>query len=422
MLIIGKSQPDFKIKAMTRSIPSIIVLSLMCFTISYGIVRFPNAGILDAAQSSALSSTDRSEFKQTTLRMTADGSALLQDESPAATVLEESQATSEELFTEQTTPPAENAVDAKTENDAPEATANKAPENKKKKSSKGGSKAKESKKSDASASTADAADNAVDAPKATEFNESELPTLESEPVNSAAEKDNSQELIGIPNDKSDQDNFMPIETDQDPLPQLDKNDQEIPSIFVDNNSLGTEPEPLSDPEPPMQEDLSIPEMTPEAEKSVEDYWNTVFDENAPANKEKSLADSGASSAPEKKTPKTAAPTEIKTDPNAQEIPPRNRETKPANTDVLTLPALDEPQNVKPNVNQPDTGTIPMESFPLDASAVQQVDYTVDYQQEPFDQLGFDIPETGPVVVKRLPSVENSVDPIYNNAQLDRFAL
>ena len=54
--------------------------------------------------------------------------------------------------------------------------------------------------------------------------------------------------------------------------------------------------------------------------------------------------------------------------------------------------------------------------------MQKVNYTADCQQEPYDPFGLKIPETGQIIVRRLPPVENSVDPIYNNAQLDRFAL
>lgn len=380
----------------------------MCFTISYGLVRFPDAGLLDAAPARIVvtdASPDSQATPRTSLRPTFDGSALQVNEPLASTALEEPQTPSDELFeTEQTTPLAEETVDSASDNKASEKTADKAQENKKKKSNKGGSKSKENKKS-----------------VEPEAKESELPNLESETVNSAAENNDSQPLIGIPDDQLPPDDSMPIKSDGDPLPNLDKTDSDIPSIFVDNNPPETDLGPMSEPEPVEQDELSIPEMSPEEEKSVDDYWNTIFDESAQANKDKSTAEE-ASSEPEKKTPKTTAPTEIKTDPNAQEIPARNREQKPANQDALTLPALDEPPIDAPNPNLPDTGTIPMESFPLDASATQKVNYTVDYQQEPYDPFGINVPETGEIVVKRLPSIENSVDPIYNNAQLDRFAL
>lgn len=413
-LIIGASRLDLKIIAMTRSIPSIIVLSLMCFTISYGIIRFPNAGILDAAQSSELSSTDSSMSSRTALKPTIDGSALQVNE--PSTVLAEPQTPSKELFESQpTTAPVEDAADSKPEIEAADNNASAEPENKKasdNKKKKSNDKNKSNKKSDEP-----------------QINESDLPMPE--PINEPEPADNKSEepqddsagLIGIPDvDQAEHDDSMPIKTDKDPLPNLDKNDADIPSIFVDNNLPESELGPLSEPEPVEQDDLSIPEPTPEEEKSVDDYWNTIFDESEQSNKDKSKTDAVASSEPEKQTPKTTAPTEIPTDPNAQEIPPHNRETKPANQDALTQPALDEPQNPAPNANQPDTGTIPMESFPLDASAMQKVNYTVDYQQEPYDPFGFNVPETGEIIVKRLPPIENSVDPIYNNAQLDRFAL
>ena len=76
------------INAMTRSIPSIIVLTLMCFTIGYGFVRFPDAGILDAGFSSpadgSAASTDGQMY--TAMRQPADGSDLQQNESSASTV------------------------------------------------------------------------------------------------------------------------------------------------------------------------------------------------------------------------------------------------------------------------------------------------------------------------------------------------
>lgn len=379
----------------------------MCFTISYGLVRFPDAGILDAAPNTALSSTDNmTTTKCKSMKMPTDGTDLLQDESTSQTALPETEATSDDLFvTQQTTPPVKEVAESKVDNDASAKEANKAQENKKKKSNKGGSKTKEEKK-----------------PIEPKSEESELPKLESETVNSVDENVDPLTLIGVPDeDQLSPDNSKPIES-EDPLPKLDKTDQDIPSIFVDHNPPEFELGPISEPEEPEQEEPSIPELSPETEKAVDDYWDTVFDESSQSNKDNFQSDSGASSEPETKTPATAAPSEIKTDPNAQEIPPRNREQKPANQDALTLPALDEPQSGIPNASQPDTGTIPMESFPLDASAMQNVNYTVDYQQEPYDSFGFNIPETGQIIVKRLPPIENSVDPIYNNAQLDKFAL
>lgn len=413
---------------MTRSIPSIIVLSLMCFTISYGLVRFPDAGILDAAPNTALSSTDNATTC-TSMKMPTDGTELLQDESASQTALPETEATSDDLFvTQQTTPPVKEVAESKVDNDASAKEANKAQENKKKKSNKGGNKSKENKKTSDNASTADIpADKPENVPEKSESKESDLPNLESETVNSAADNDEFIELIGVPdNDKSTDDDSLPIKTDVNPIPAIDPITSDIPSVIVDHDFGASEPGPLSDSDDPIQEDISIPEMAPES-NIIDDLWNDNPNENVPSgaatsNVDNAPTDNGNASISEEQTTKAPEPTTIKTDPNAQEIPPRNREPQPVNQGALTLPALDEPQNVNPNPNQPNTGTIPLESFPLDASAAQRVNYTVQYQQEPHDSLGFNIPASGPIVVKRLPSIENSVDPIYNNAQLDRFAL
>ena len=363
------------------------------------------------------------------MKMPTDGTALLQDESASQNALPETEATSEDLFvTQQTAPPVKESVESKADNDASDKEASKAQENKKKKSNKSGNKSKENKKTQDNASTADIpADKQENVPEKSEPKDSDLPNLESETVNSAADNNDSVEPIGVPdNDKSTVDDSMPIASDVNPIPAIDPLTSDIPSVIVDHDFGASEPGPLSDSDDPIQEDLSIPEMAPES-NIIDDLWNDNPNENVPSgsatsNVDNAPTDNGNSSISEEQTTKAPEPTAIKTDPNAQEIPPRNREPQPVNQGALTLPALDEPQNVNPNPNQPDTGTIPLESFPLDASAAQRVNYTAEYQQEPYDSLGFDIPATGPIAVKRLPSIENSVDPIYNNAQLDRFAL
>ena len=400
----------------------------MCFTISYGLVRFPDAGILDAAPNTALSSTDNAT-ESTSCKLPTDGTALLQDESASQNALPETEATSDDLFvTQQATPPVKGAVESKADNDASAKEAGKAQENKKKKSNKGGNKSKENKKTPDNASTADIpADKTENVPEKSESEESDLPNLESETVNSVADNDKSVEPIGVPdNDKSTVDDSMPIATDVNPIPVIDPITSDIPSVIVDHDFGASEPGPLSDSDDPIQEDISIPEMAPES-NLIDDLWNDNPNENVPSgaatsNVDNVTTDNENASISEEQTTKAPEPTTIKTDPNAQEIPPRNREPQPVNQGALTLPALDEPQNVNPNPNQPDTGTIPLESFPLDASAAQKVNYTVECQQEPYDSLGFDIPATGQIVVKRLPPIENSVEPIYNNDQLDRFAL
>lgn len=411
---------------MTRSIPSIIVLALMCFTISYGLVRFPEAGILDAAPAQATS-----YVVYTSNLQPKDGSALQPIETPATT-LPETTASSEELFESKPaltakTPsrrasvdvsdkPIENAVEGAT----PEQGAN-------------------SESADANtnpadnASAADApADKSESASEKADSDISELPGLDSVPEEQAE----TITLIGIPDDdNSIRDGSMPIDAEGgDPLPPLDSFESDVPQIQVPSSPSDVEqtfePEQEMEPEPEPAMDPEF-DMTPEQEQSVDDYWDTYLNnelnDKAAETKALSTTDNSSNalesdSSNEKQNEISAAPAAIQSDPNAQVIPPRNREQKPANTDALTLPALDEPQAPAPSANQPETGTIPLESFPLDASAMQKVNYTVEVQQEPYDQFGFNIPAVGPIVVKRLPSVENSVDPIYNNAQLDRFAL
>ncbi len=404
---------------MTRSIPSIIVLSLMCFTISYGLVRFPDAGILDAAQGVGPQVAGASSESQKTevLKPTIDGSVPQQEESSVTSALPEEQAISEDLYVTQPTTAIKEMADSASDKEASEnkesseKAAEKAPENKKKKSNKGGSKSKESKKS------ADIpADKTENAPEKSESKDDQLPTLESEPVSLPVENVDPV-LIGIPdNDKSAQDDSMPIESDLNPLPMIDPLNSEIPSVIVDNGPSTPKPET----ETPEQDALSIPEMTPDDSQSTEKFWDDYFNENAPSNALPTNKDNAPAETVQ--PPVAPEPMVIKADPNAHDIPAKSREKKSANKDALTLPGLDDPQNVRPNADQPDTGTIPMESFPLDASATQKVNYTVECQQEPYDSYGFNIPATGPIIVRRLPSTENSIDPIYNNAQLDRFAL
>ena len=410
---------------MTRSIPSFIVLALMCFTISYGLVRFPDAGILDAAPAQSAEPVTITSNMQP-----KDGSALQSIETPASP-LPETTASSDDLF--ESTPsltakaPSRSAgvdvSDKPVDNPAENSTPEQVPD---------------SESADANAKPADNA-SAADAPadkseSASEKADSdiaELPGLDSVPEDQA----NTMTLIDIPEDDySIHDDEMPIETDQDPLPPLDSFNSDVPQIQVPSSPSDVEqtftPEQEMEPEPEPAIDSEF-DMTPEEEQSVDDYWDSYLNneqsDKAPkaevsSSKDNSSNVSQSDSSNEKQNDVSASPAAIQSDPNAQTIPPRNREQKSANTDVLTLPALDEPQTPAPNANKPETGTIPLESFPLDSASVQPVNYTSEIQDEPHDTFGFNIPAVGPIVVRRLPSVENSVDPIYNNAQLDRFAL
>ncbi len=417
---------------MTRSIPSIIVLALMCFTISYGLVRFPEAGILDAAPTQSTSFVVYTSNLQPT-----DGSALQPIETPAST-LPETTASSNDLFESQPsltakTPSRSSDVDVSnkpvenaTENSTPDQVAD-------------SESADANANPAANASAAEApADKSESASEKADSDFAELPGLDSAPEEQAdtmKEQADTMTLIDIPEDDySIHDDEMPIETDQDPLPPLDSFESDVPQIQVPSDPTDVEqtfvPEQEMEPAPEPAIDTDF-DMTPEEEQSVDDYWDTYLNNElsdkahetaASSNNDKSSNVSESGSSNEKQKDVFAAPAAIQSDPNAQVIPPRNREQKSANTDALTLPALDEPQNPAPTANQPETGTIPLESFPLDASAMQKVNYTVECQQEPYDKFGFNIPAVGPIVVRRLPSVENSVDPIYNNAQLDRFAL
>ena len=405
---------------MTRSIPSIIVLTLMCFTISYGLVRFPDDGILDAAQ--GVDSPSPSEPQTAEVwKPPVDGASLKQLKYPAASVLPEQQAPSTGLFVEETAPTSSNDesgdINNPVENESepkfnPEPEADKSSE-------------EASNNSSDNASVADApADKSESVSEAAPSNDTELPGLENAPE----EQTDSLTLIGIPDDDVHTDS-MPIEVEDNPLPTLDPLDSDIPPVQVPSSLTEAEKvfesEQNEDPafEPEIEPDMS---MTPEQEQAVEDYWNKNLDgidvsnDSAPEKEDESATDSASEQ--EKQTPAASAPATIPSDPNAQEIPARNREKKPANQGALTLPALDEPQNVEPKSGRPDTGTIPLETFPLDTNEVQPVDFITNSQVEPFDPFGIKVPDSGQIIVRRLPPIENSVDPIYNNAQLDRFAL
>ncbi len=411
---------------MTRSIPSIIVLTLMCFTISYGLVRFPDDGILDAAQ--GVDSPSPSEPQMAEVwKPPVDGASLKQLKYPAASVLPEQQAPSTGLFVEQSTPTSANGDFASNDESGAlnnpvekESEPQSNPEPEADKSSE-----EANKNSSDNASAADAsADKSESVAEAAPSNDTELPGLENAP-----EEQEEINLIGIPDDDVHT-NSMPIEVEDNPLPTLDPLDSDIPPVQVPSSLTEAEKafEPEQNEEPPFEPEIdSDMTMTPEQEQAVDDFWNKKLDgieisnDSTSEKEDKSAADSA--SVQEKQTPAASAPFTIPSDPNAQEIPARNREKKPANQGALTLPALDEPQNVAPKSGRPDTGTIPLETFPLDTNDdVKPVNFTTNSQVEPFDPFGIRVPEAGQIVVRRLPPIENSVDPIYNNAQLDRFAL
>lgn len=402
---------------MTRSIPSIIVLALMCFTICYGLVRFPETGILDAASSSGLSTDEQTVV---VMKQIEDGSDMQIIESPAP-ALSEPQASSNELYDLESTQPVTNG--ATTGSDASDNPVESASELNSNPKSDSGLSTPEANKNSANRST----EKAEKPSKPAESNDSKLPAQEG----AADDQTDTLTLIGIPDDESDfPANSMPIETDQDPLPKLDPIDPEIPPIQV--------PASLSEPEKPIepeQSEKTTPEseldpdmtMTPEEEQSVEDYWDKNLAGIDLANdltfdNEDESSTNSVSSSTEKQTPSGSEPVVIQSDPNAQVIPPRNRKQTSANQDALTQSAVNESQNSATKSSRPDTGTIPLETFSLDAEVVQPVNYTTKNPQELHDTLGFDIPATGPIIVKRLPPIEKSIEPIYNNAQLDRFAL
>ena len=393
----------------------------MCFTISYGLVRFPDDGILDAAQ--GVDSQSAPQMAEV-WKPPVDGSVLKQDKSPAASVLPEQQTPSTGLFVEQSAPTSANDDSASNdesgdfnnpvENES-EPQSNPEPEADK-------SSEEANKNSSDNASVADApADKSESASESAPSNDAQLPGLENAPEEEVT-------LIGIPDDDVHSDS-MPIETEDNPLPTLDPLDSDIPPVQVPSSLTEAEKvfeqeqneEPAFEPE--VDPDMT---MTPEQEQAVDDYWSKKLDgieiSNDSTSEKADESATDSASEQEKQTPAASAPVAIPSDPNAQEIPARNREKKPANQDALTLPALDEPQNVEPKSGRPDTGTIPLETFPLDTNEVQPVNFTTNSQVEPFDPFGIKVPDGGQIIVRRLPPIEKSIEPIYNNAQLDRFAL
>ncbi len=400
----------------------------MCFTISYGLVRFPEAGILDAAQGSVSSG----EQKEIVLKPTEDGSALSEDAPPVSSALPASNTSSDELFiTESTTPPTKGLSDSQSDNDS-SADNNALDSNLNSNESSDSVSTNSANNSADKALTVDVtADNAENNSEKSESNGAQVSAKEDNSEDKTNEQVDSLDLISVPdNDYSAQDNSMPIETDTDPLQDIGPLESDIAPIQVPSVPPASEEtmEPKQNTEPTSEpiSEFGLEPMS-NSEQSKDDIWEQYLKENSPTNNlssdiDNSQTDTASSSTTEKDNQKNSEPTTIKTDPNAQEIPARNREMKPANKDALTRPAVNEPQNDSSNGTIQKSGTIPIETFPLDLNEpMQKTNYTIDYN-EPYDKYGFDIPATGPIVVKRFPSVENSVDPIYNNAQLDRFAL
>lgn len=393
----------------------------MCFTIGYGFVRFPDAGILDAGFSSpadgSAASTDGQMY--TAMRQPADGSDLQQNESSASTVLPEMQTTSEDAFLTETSQPSKGS-NGKDSSKRPVYTVQKNDLNSESKAgleaTKDNQKSVEDKSKDNSKALEDAP--AVNNPA----DEQESPD---DAANNPLEQD---EPLMANKDSNDgiQDNSLPIESTQDPLPVVGPLESDLPQIQVPANP--PEPEPIVEPEPLTESDPApeqAPETAPSKEKTVEDYWNEFHDsindslqESSP--KDDSAADSTNQSAAEKEPEAAPAPLTIPSDPNAKEIPPRVREKKSANKDALTRPALEVPK--KDESKKSDDKVIPVETFPLDDKLPQSVSYTTETPQELYDPFGFKVPASGAMIVKRLPPIENSVEPIYNNNQMERFAL
>ena len=396
----------------------------MCFTISYGLVRFPEAGILDAAQGSVSSGAQ----KEIVLKPTEDGSAFSEDAPSVSSALSASNASSDELFiTESTTPPTKGISDSQPDNDS-SADNNALDSNLNSNESSDSVPTNSANNSSDKALTVDVtADKAENNSEKSESNDAQLSAMEDSSEDKANEQADSLDLISVPdNDYIAQDNSMPIEADTDPLQDIGPLESDIAPILVPSVPPASEEtmEPKQNTKPISESGL---EPMPNSEQSKDDIWEQYLKENSPTQRlssdiDNSQTDSTSSSTTEKNSQKNSEPTTIKTDPIAQEIPARNREMKPANKDALTRPAVNEPQNDSSNGTIQKSGTIPIETFPLDLNEpTQKTNYTIEYN-EPYDKYGFDIPATGQIFVKRFPSVENSVDPIYNNAQLDRFAL
>lgn len=413
----------------------------MCFTISYGLLHFPEAGILDAAQESA--STTGSQTVHV-MKQTTDGTPIQVEETSFTTALPETQTPSKNLFETQSdstsksdsansdnasssekdsSKSADNASAAKSPKTKSESKAKKAKSDSAKQPSKENKKsAKENKseKTESDAAQQPAPENAQPAPENQSNNETE-------------EQDNSQLFIEAPGDDDFiPDESLPIESDINPMPPMvDTTESDIPPIIVDD-SLSLEEQnaaPITEPDIPEEEPIQVPDLPEDDSQAVKEKWeNYITEDGASKNMESNNSPIDSTSTSEAdQIPAMPEPPVIQSDPNAQEIPPRNREMKAPNKDAFTQPAINEQQNNFQNPNRQNTGTIPLETFPIDSAAndpaaMQRVNYTVDCQQEPYDPFGFKVPIIGPIVVRRLPSVDNSVDPIYDNAQLDRFAL
>ena len=421
----------------------------MCFTISYGLLHFPEAGILDAAQESV--STPDSQMVQV-LKQTTDGTPIHVEETSFTTALPETQTPTQNLFETQSdsTPKSDSAksdnastADKDSPKSADNGSAAKSPKTKteskpkKAKSDSAKQSGKENKKSaketkpEKAEKTEKTESDAADQPAP----ESAQPAPENKPNDQTEEQDNSQLFIEAPGDDDFiPDESLPIESDINPQPPMvDTTASDIPPIIVDDNLSMEEQNvaPITEPTIPEEEPIQVPDLPEDDSQAVTEKWQNYITEDAPSknmgsNNNNSSIDS-TSTSEANQMPAMPEPPVIQSDPNAQEIPPRNREKMAPNKEAFTQPAINEQQNNFQNPNRPDTGTIPLETFPIDSAAndpaaTQRVNYTVDCQQEPYDPFGFKVPIIGPIVVRRLPSVDNSVDPIYNNAQLDRFAL
>lgn len=418
----------------------------MCFTISYGLLHFPEAGILDAAQDSA-STTDSLTVQ--VMKQTTDGTPIQVEETSFTTALPETQTPSKDLFETQSdstsmndSANSDNASSAekdssKSADNASAAKSSKTKTESKPKKAKSDSAKQPAKENKTSASETKPEKTESDADKQSAkenkkpVQENEQPAPESMPVNQTVEQDNSQLFIEAPSaDDFIPDDSIPIESDINPMPpMIDPIETDIPPIIVDDNISLTDQnvEPITEPEIPQEEPIQVPDLPEDDSQTVTKLWDNYISEDSTSKNLESNNNDSPSSFEADQKPAMPEPPVIQTDPNAQEIPPQTREKMAPNKDAFTQPAINEQPNNVPNPNRPNTGTIPLETFPIDSAAndpaaTQRVNYTVDCQQEPYDPFGFKVPIIGPIVVRRLPSVDNSVDPIYNNAQLDRFAL
>ena len=416
---------------MTRSIPSILVLTLMSFTISYGLVRFPEAGILDnsgsvAAQSPTLAADQDSAPAQKVVawKPTENGEAPAVNQSEEPSVLSQPQVETESLFIPQTPAPITDEFSApQTEPQESNAT-HSAP------SEDGNAEAADP---FAASDNQNAGDQETNQTVNAENNET-TNTEQAQDESTSAQTDSSSDDVAgnsqldqiksnviPPVDNCVQEERMPIKIDEPPMPEVDSIDPDLPLIVVGEGDTQV---------PAIDDGMEAPAPIVEPEQTTDEYWDKVLNSDPPAqnadSKEPKTTASDSTSQDESVqggTLNTLTPSPIISDPNAREIPPSIRQ-KPGNANSeISQPTYEKSE--RKSSNPSDTDTLPIETFSLET---QQVSYTVQENvqhtdvSQPVDSLGFDIPPTGPIVTRRLPSIQNAIDPIYNNVQMNRFAL